>query len=107
MTQMWLTASRQGWKLTVFYSLIAMLVVAVSALIGAANDPDSDTVAESLAVVVSGIAAVGWLFVAVRCPHCRRSVMLRVVQSARAANWLESLKRLERCPHCLHSLRSP
>ena len=100
--------THQMWKVYVF--LLLLLVSAVTfilmvAMLNSAKElrwlPHRSNLAISTAV--GGFAAMMWLWLSLRCPRCRLSLVSRIARTENASNWFSALLTVTQCPNCRSS----
>lgn len=107
----WLSRTNQPWKLVIsmvggIVSLIMFLL-----LIWRINDGESlpvipDDFTLVMLLVTIGGATFTWFLYGLKCPVCRKSIAVYVLNSAQANSWLTSLLSLTDCPFCRLSQRA-
>ncbi len=100
-----LTATRQTWKVYAFFVLLLASGVSFVLMVLALSQGDASTWPlddVSLAVVagITGVGAVVWLTVSLRCPTCRARVAAHVITCEALSEWLPKLIGLSQCPRC-------
>ncbi len=100
-----LALTRQTWKM---YAFFALLVVSggsfVLMLLALGHGGTSiwllDDVSLALITAITGVGAVAWLFVSLRCPSCRDRVAAHIITREAPGEWLPKLMGLTQCPRC-------
>ncbi|MCM3906298.1 MAG: hypothetical protein ND866_31815, partial [Pyrinomonadaceae bacterium] len=103
----WLAQTKQSWKVWIFF-LLMMLVLSLFVLFvwrvnnrHATSSLIPDEIALSLSFVMLGILSLGWFWLSVKCPKCRKSVAGHIMKTAPASTWLTTLIALKECPACV------
>ena len=100
----WIIATGQAWKLRVFYVLIVLTLILqarfISSITGI-NIVSSLSEKENAALfVTTGIGALLWLVLSIRCPACDALPVWTILREADASRWLLELRRSDRCAVC-------
>jgi hypothetical protein len=96
-----LSATRQGWKLTV--STMALVGAGVAGGIQLLGPLEWKLIAAD-AAIASGIVGLATAMM-IRCPSCRKSLGLWAMRTQRLMRWHDVLSNLQACPHCGRSAR--
>lgn len=104
----WLSRSHQTWKLIVFgillileFGVIVLHQCKINHFCGPLFKEDSGpTELLGWAVVVVAFIAFIWVWLAIRCSNCRKSVSGMILKTAPAMQWFTQLVTLQECPHC-------
>src|SRR5271166_722790 len=100
----WIIATGQAWKLRVFYVLIVLTFILQTLFISSIrgiNIVSSLSEKENAALfVTTGIGALLWLVLSIRCPACDALPVWTILREADASRWLLELRRSDRCAVC-------
>lgn len=102
----WLSHTEQYWKVWVFLFMIAVSLNLFVLFVWRVNVPSPgvpalpDQVTLSFLFIISGIVALGWLWLSVRCPACKAKVAAHILKTDPAGVWFTTLLALEQCPIC-------
>jgi hypothetical protein len=92
----WIERTGQAWKLNLGIAWIVtgilLLVVAIVA--------GSSTPTWLIAAFAFAVAGFCWTALAVRCPACRRRIVLWAMLYEPGHGWLLRMMRTDRCPAC-------
>lgn len=106
----WIAKTHQRWKMRAGFALLAgsgicsvLGVAAFSKCEGPAYAYCATADRGSVFMLVGaavGLVSLVWLFLAVRCARCRKSVVWWAMANKAAGAWLATLTALEACPNC-------
>ena len=90
------------------FLLLMVLVLSLFVLfVWRVNNPHTahssipDQITLSLSFVALGFVSLGWLWLSVKCPGCKKSVAGHILRTAPANMWFTTLITLKECPVCL------
>jgi transposase-like protein len=107
MTSTWITATRQRWKLSIFWLILLIgLLLAVGSFQTLNENRELNRILDDWSVAVLIISFV-WLFVSIRCPKCGRRPTWWIVRHADLREWYVMLSVMRDCPICHDQNVSP
>ena len=96
---MWLSATRQRWKLAVAVCGATVTLASFAWFIRELNV--GAKVGLPLATfTIAGVFAVSWLVFAIRCPRCGYRPTVHFMRTESFDTWFVKLVAMERCPKC-------
>ncbi len=102
----WMSHTEQQWKVWLFLFMIAVSLSLFVLFVWRVNVPSPDVpalpdqVTLSFCFIITGVVALTWLWLSVRCPACKAKVAAHILKTNPAGVWLTCLLTLEKCPHC-------
>ncbi len=109
----WIAGTGQTWKVSIFYVLATMTLCLVVAKYWWTNHPNSllsffpNLFTVALWEIGLGTLTACWLCLSIRCPACKRTVVIKVLNNSTAGNCFTVLTSLTACPHCGFSGKKP